>query len=549
MPMQTKTLEKYLAEIRRIEEHRSKNAEKNIRRIYKSLLKDIQEWLGVKYANLADDEQLSVLILQKKGEYARFLEEVEQKINTVTPESAREIRKVVEQTYEACYTGMVDSVRNYVDFGEDLDAFGMLTPEVVKRAVENPISGLTLPDRLEKQRREVIYDIKKNINIGLMVGDRYSTMANRIRERVDISYRKAITTVRTESRRAQEAGFNDAANEADEELRQNGFVMVKTWKTMKDERVRPQVAAYKRKKGVKARKKHTAGVRSRIGAPNHVRMEGQTVLQNEMFDLGDGYKTVAPCQSGVAGHDINCRCRASRDIMTIAEYEVKTGKTLNNHRLVKDCQTLDELAEYAKTEWDVESVNKSLEDIDFVAVRGTFAEMDRVFKEFPQIKGSVTKIGTKDSGWMATTKGGKGCTISFNPVYFSNFVDLNNEYNRTVKSHFHVANSNVFANGSHEVGHAIESMIIDKLGYSDELAIETFGSSEIAAGIVSEAYRALENPDKKVNEIGKISKYALSNESETLAEAIVDYFTNAEKAADLTLEIIKAIKRTLKEVS
>ena len=151
--------------------------------------------------------------------------------------------------------------------------------------------------------------------------------------------------------------------------------------------------------------------------------------------------------------------------------------------------------------------------------------------------------------YLATTKGGQGCSISFNPVYFSNFVDLNNEYNRTVKSHFHVANSNVFANGSHEVGHAIESMIIDKLGYSDELAIETFGSSEIAAGIVSEAYRALPNPDKKVNEIGKISRYALNNESETLAEAIVDYFTNAEKAADLTLEIIKAIKRTLKEVS
>lgn len=329
MAVQRKTLEKYIAELRRIEEHRGKNAEKNIRRIYKALLKDLQEFLGVEYANFADGEELSVLSLQKKGEYARFLDEVEQRINNFTPQAAAEIRDTVEKTYSACYAGMVDSVKKCVDFGEEIPAFRYLTPEVVKRAVENPISGLTLPDRLEKQRKEVIYDIKQNINIGLMNGDRYSTMAKRIQERCDISYRKAVTTVRTESRRSQESGFNDSADECHEELKNNGFVMVKTWRTMKDERVRPQRPAYKRKAGVKARKKYTAGLRSRIGAPNHVKMEGQTVLQDEMFDLGNGVKASAPCQSGVAGHDINCRCYASRDIMTIEEYEKKTGKKVN----------------------------------------------------------------------------------------------------------------------------------------------------------------------------------------------------------------------------
>lgn len=326
MAVQRKTLEKYLAELRKIEKHRGENAEKNIRRIYKELLKDLQEFLGVEYATFADGEELSVLTLQKKGEYARFLEEVEQRLNNFTPKAAAEIRETVEKTYSACYVGMIESVQKCVDLGAELPAFYYLTPEVVKRAVENPISGLTLPDRLEKQRKEVIYDIKQNINVGLMNGDRYNTMANRIRERVDVSYRKAVTTVRTESRRSQEAGFNDCADECDKELRKNGFVMTKTWRTQKDERVRPQRAAYKRKAGVKARKKYTSGLRSSLSGANHMKMEGQTVLQTEKFDLGGGVKTVAPCQSGVAAQDINCRCYVSRDIMTIEEYEKLTGK-------------------------------------------------------------------------------------------------------------------------------------------------------------------------------------------------------------------------------
>lgn len=549
MPMKTKTLEVYLAELRRIEAHRTKNAEKNIKRIYKALLTDLQGWLGVKYANLADDGELSVLILQKKGEYARFLEEVEQTINRITPEAATEIRNVVSQTYEACYAGMVESVQKVADYGGELKAFRLLTAEVVKRAVENPIDGLTLPDRLERNRIDTIYEIKKNINIGLMNGDRYETMANRIRERVDISYRKAITTVRTESHRVREAGFNDSGNECHNELKDHGIVMVKTWRTMKDERVRPQRAAYKRKKGVKARKKFTAGLRSMVNAPNHVKMEGQTVLQDELFDLHDGNKTVAPSQSGVAGHDINCRCYASRDIMTVAEYEKKFGKTINKGKTIKDCETHEELEEYAKTEWGVQSVNPAISDMEFLLERGTFERMDRVFKEFPEIKGAVTNIGTTNSGWMCAKKNGKGCSINFNMAYYLNIEDLNFEYNKSVKSRFHVANTNLFDSGIHEASHAIESMVIDKLGYSDELAIETWESSEIAAGLVSEAYRALNNPDTKANEIGKISKYALTNESETLAEAVTDYLVNGEKAAQLTLEIIKAVKRLLKEVS
>ena len=97
---------------------------------------------------------------------------------------------------------------------------------------------------------------------------------------------------------------------------------------MQDEAVRPQRRAYRRKKGVKARKTTTAGLRSSLSGPNHMKMHGVMVLVDEEFDLGKGATAKAPGQSGVAGHDINCRCYLSRDLITKKEFINKTGRIL-----------------------------------------------------------------------------------------------------------------------------------------------------------------------------------------------------------------------------
>lgn len=86
--------------------------------------------------------------------------------------------------------------------------------------------------------------------------------------------------------------------------------MCKTWHTMKDERVRPQ----RRRRGKK-------GWSTKMGnGANHMKLEGQTVLADEPFDLLDGNKADAPGQSGIAGHDINCRCYVSYEMMNDAEF-------------------------------------------------------------------------------------------------------------------------------------------------------------------------------------------------------------------------------------
>lgn len=314
-----KTLEHYLRQLRLIEEHREKRCEQNVRRHYKDLMTNLQEFLGVQYAQLAADDKLTYEILHQKGMYARFLEEVEQKVDNFSQLAAQEIRNTVQLTYQRAWEGMVNAVQSYNSYADlklNLTGLRAVTPDIIKNAVNNKY----MEKALQKNHKSTISDIRQQIGIGLSQGDRMSTMARRISEQVDKSYKKATCIARTEVHRVREAGYQDSSERLSQILKDNDseYVMTKTWKTMQDMSVRP----YQRK----GKKGHKSFVKGK--GPDHVKMHGVTVLVDEEFDLGDGVKAKAPGQSGVAGHDINCRCYLSRDLMTKAEFEKLTGRKL-----------------------------------------------------------------------------------------------------------------------------------------------------------------------------------------------------------------------------
>lgn len=297
MAIKISTLEKHLESLRRIEEHRTIQSERAIKRIFQELLKDLREFMGVEYSTLAEDDKLTYEILQRKGQYARFLEEIERRINTLTPKVSSEIRQLVENVYTLCYEGMVTAVEksnNSEELSELLSGVS-LNPEIVRNAVENPIAGLTLNDTLERNRKEIIYNVKKQITAGLLNGDRMSSMARRISGSIENNYQKAITIARTETHRVREAGFHDSSKELNETMKKGttSLRMFKTWRTMNDERVR------KTKKA------------------NHRKLNGVTIPIDDYFNLGRGIKAKAPSQSGDASNDINCRCYLSYDLKEV----------------------------------------------------------------------------------------------------------------------------------------------------------------------------------------------------------------------------------------
>lgn len=299
MPKSKTSLNELLHEIRRIEEHREVLTEYKIRKIYKSLVKDLNAFIAEYYVKYADGKgTLTIAKLREKMKYAKFLEEIEKNVNFFTPKVKREIENLVDKTYKACYEGMNKAIQKAENIKEMAEVENItVRPEVLKQAVENNISKLTLPDLLEKNRKEIVYDIKQSLIIGMLNGDRYETMANKILEKVDFSYGKAIRVVRTESHRNIESGFNDCAQEINKGLEGSNLVYVKTWLTMKDERVR------------------------RTNKADHVKMEGATVQATEMFQLEPDVYAPCPGSSGTARNDCNCRCFCDYDLITKEEFE------------------------------------------------------------------------------------------------------------------------------------------------------------------------------------------------------------------------------------
>jgi len=322
VPKAKQSLNDLLYEVKRIEEHRVTLSESKVRKIYKQLMKELTAFVGEEYVKYADaDGVLTFSTLRDRARQARFIEEVAAKVDSITPELHGEIMGLCEKTYKSCYEGMGKAVRSASNTEELAKVVkgGLVTPDVVKQSFDNSISKLTLPNALEKHRQEVIYTVKQELSIGLINGDRYEKMARRLTDKLDISYGKATRIVRTESHRNIESGFFDCAERLADKMEGSGLVSVCTWRTMKDDRVRPNVRR-KTKKGWKTYK-------SKNGA-DHVAMEGKTVRVGDFFVFPDGVKTKAPSKSGEARHDCNCRCFLEYDVMTEEEFaKVNANKT------------------------------------------------------------------------------------------------------------------------------------------------------------------------------------------------------------------------------
>lgn len=314
------SLASLLYDLRRIEAHREVLTEKKIEKIYSSLRKDLNAMLADEFIEHADPNgALFYGSVEEKIREARFLEEISTRVSSITPELQAEIEDLCEKVYTDCYKGLYKAVTATEDGAEAAAALSTIkaNPRIIKQMYENGITKLTLPPLLERQRADIVYQIKQELTIGMINGDRQDVIAKKISERLDFSMKKANNIVRTETHRNIETGMYDSAVSVNEGLQGSDLVLVKIWRTMKDERVRPQQRR-KTKKGWKT-------TRSKNGA-DHMKMEGVAVLADEDFKLEPQVKAKCPSQSGVARHDCNCRCFVEYKVMKRSEYEKMTAK-------------------------------------------------------------------------------------------------------------------------------------------------------------------------------------------------------------------------------
>jgi Phage Mu protein F like protein len=267
--------------------------EKVIVGLYKKCFNEMYALLHKQYKQYQTDGILTFETMIKQNRLKKFETEMIQLLTMLNKDVGSTIyehlRNVRLQGYYR--SSWIIEIMSKVKLG-----YRTVPTDVLEKSIEHNFTGLTLNDRLEKQRKEIIIRLRETVTRGLHEGQSIQTMSRAVQKDMGVSTGKANRIVRTESHRLIES----AKHESVEHANKSGVIMVKEWNTSEDERVR---------------QKHKA---------NHRILNGKKIFATEKFKQGLG-EGDGPGMMGTAAHDINCRCFLTYEIERI---EGKTHEEL-----------------------------------------------------------------------------------------------------------------------------------------------------------------------------------------------------------------------------
>lgn len=246
---------------------------KTITKNYASVLRDLRGILSETHAKYADKEgRLYYAEMQK---YNR-IKASERTIIDILANLTKENSKIIRAGLQIVYKESFGQTKSFVEDRINKTIRGIIKDEIIATSIQNPISGLVLNERLERNRSNLIINIRQEITQGLVKGESYKQMSDRIKKGLEGDAGKAIRIVRTESHRVMEDSKYDSLSHANKQ----GVQMNKIWLSSKDEKVRKP----------------------------HRKMNNVSVPFDEYFILPDGARGKKPGSIGEAKHDVHCRC-------------------------------------------------------------------------------------------------------------------------------------------------------------------------------------------------------------------------------------------------
>lgn len=269
-----------------------KQGERDAAQRYAILLNEIRQELAKVYESYEVGGVLTYAEMAKYNRLNKFLNRVNQLITFQYKDLKTIIYSVLGESYLEGYYLTAWAVETMT---LSRLAYSVVTPETITAMIENPISGLTLNERLAKKRVDIIYTIQQEVTQGLVKGETYSTMARRLKGALEDDAVKAMRIVRTEAHRAQEASKHDSTVHA----HKNGVRMLKDWNDVGDERVRTKAKA------------------------DHTELGKQAPIPVDQLFTQGGASGPCPGQMGTAAQDINCRCFLTYSIDKIEKPDAK----------------------------------------------------------------------------------------------------------------------------------------------------------------------------------------------------------------------------------
>lgn len=206
-------------------------AEEEITKLYARRMKQILKQIQKMYEKYEKDGVLTMAEMSKFGRLDKSMDAILKELL----KTQKDAYKIAQTTMERQYLVNYFMSAYLFEFqAQEQLGFGMLSREMLEAAIENKIDQMKLSKLLERNRADIVHRIKTDIQQGLIAGESYGKMANRIIKSVGFDAHKARTVARTEAHRCQIQGRLDSAKKASETVK-----MQKMWDATLDSRTRP----------------------------------------------------------------------------------------------------------------------------------------------------------------------------------------------------------------------------------------------------------------------------------------------------------------------
>ncbi|WP_117168865.1 phage minor head protein [Paraliobacillus sediminis] len=245
-----------------------KQTEQEMIAYYQVALKELRG----KIATLYEQTNGDWIEAQKYNRLSKLEKEIANEIGKLTGKSANSLLKSQRVMYEESYYSTAYVLSNTVK--ADLQ-FTALSNELVKKSIENPLDRVGFLQRNKDNQARLTRQLREELAQGLIQGESYGKTAKRIKKRMDIGAKKAITIAQTEGHRVRSSGTL-ASMERGEKL---GIDIKKQWLSSGDGSTRD----------------------------SHQELDGVVIDLDEDFE-GENGSGSAPGMLGSASEDINCRC-------------------------------------------------------------------------------------------------------------------------------------------------------------------------------------------------------------------------------------------------
>lgn len=333
-----------------------KKAETNVIKNYSKTLETLRNDIRKLYDKYEKDGILSMDQMVKYDRLKKFDNNILLKVSNLYKENSTFMDNTLRNIFKYTRDETIDIVqkkteKSLIPIKKTLD---------IEKTVNEKMAGLHWTERMGYQRNDCIYKVQKTLKEGLAQGSSYGEMSKRLNEELNGKVIQPVRIIRTEGARV----YQSTQIESLDKIAQKGLQMTKKWVTANDERVRSQ----------------------------HREMDGIIVRYEEDFLLPDGTHTKAPHLTGVAEHDIHCRCIMTIDLQDFYQEERLEAPEIKNEKVKEN---YDDFKNYLdkKSENNVHAVKMKdyLEYTEFVEdkiMKGSYSysEVDDVIKFNPKSK-------------------------------------------------------------------------------------------------------------------------------------------------------------------